>query len=306
MKSREGAFHPITVKPNIFLFPASDDDDQINVPWKRSMTPRFTESKPEIVLGYDLAATSRARMMVAEYMIMAGSKMAKFAKETNTPIIYRTQEAIFNSDSTSEGKQSSRDQRIQELLSCVQNGHLPFEKSIQIFGFLEASQMSTIDRPHVMLGLDHYLQATSPLRRAWDLIAHWQIKARLLQIHGHDTQLPFNENELDRMIARMQVRERRLKRLQQRNSQHWIREMFKPRDSSDRGISLYSDMVFEGIVREREQRVEGWNVFVKELASRFIVVDRNLVRGVRLQVGDRILLRVDTSTSDRLDFIQAE
>jgi exoribonuclease-2 len=44
---------------------------------------------------------------------------------------------------------------------------------------LQPSQYSTIAAPHAGLGMEVYTQATSPLRRYLDLVAHQQLRAHL-------------------------------------------------------------------------------------------------------------------------------
>ncbi len=57
------------------------------------------------------------------------------------------------------------------------------------------SEMSMTPTRHASLGLDCYVQVTSPIRRYTDLLAHFQIKAHL---RGED--LPFPKEELQEVV----------------------------------------------------------------------------------------------------------
>ena len=99
----------------------------------------------------------KSRDLVREAMLMTGEAVAKFAREHNIPIPFTTQ------DPPSE----------------IVEGETPsanFARRRTMTG----SQPSNVPGPHAGLGLDNYVQATSPLRRYLDLVVHQQLRAFLL------------------------------------------------------------------------------------------------------------------------------
>ncbi|MCP4421484.1 MAG: RNB domain-containing ribonuclease, partial [Chloroflexi bacterium] len=100
----------------------------------------------------------KSRDLVQEAMLMTGEAVAQFAREHNIPIPYRTQEPP---DKIVEGSTPSA----------------MFARRRTMTG----SQPSSVPAPHAGLGLDQYVQATSPLRRYLDLVVHQQLRAFLRQ-----------------------------------------------------------------------------------------------------------------------------
>ncbi|KAL4948245.1 hypothetical protein BDW69DRAFT_176870 [Aspergillus filifer] len=86
--------------------------------------------------------------------------------------------------------------------------------------------------PHVPLGLDAYVKATSPLRRYTDLIAHYQIEAALRFEHEHNRRinassepdasvLPFTHESVEEYISRSRWKRTRLQNIDRGSKQYW-------------------------------------------------------------------------------------
>jgi exoribonuclease-2 len=99
----------------------------------------------------------RSRQLVAEAMIMAGEGVARFALAQNIPFPFATQDPPENEPTFTEG--------IAGMMAVRRT--------------LKRGQISSIPAPHAGLGLDVYAQATSPLRRYFDLVIHQQLRAYL-------------------------------------------------------------------------------------------------------------------------------
>jgi len=99
----------------------------------------------------------QSRELVTEAMLMAGEAAAKFAIEHEIPFPFSSQEAPQNEPDYDIGLA----------------GMFALRRT------LKRSQMSTIPSFHAGLGLSAYSQATSPLRRYLDLVAHQQLRAFL-------------------------------------------------------------------------------------------------------------------------------
>lgn len=100
----------------------------------------------------------KSRVMVTEAMLMAGEAAARFALEREIPFPFSTQDApLFETPERPTGLSG---------MYALRMG-------------LKRSQIKSIPAPHAGLGMRFYTQATSPLRRYLDLVAHQQLRAYL-------------------------------------------------------------------------------------------------------------------------------
>lgn len=100
----------------------------------------------------EIVEESAGRSLVAEMMVLANSLMAQFAAKNNIPVIYRGQEGP--------------DANARQALVGVPEGPA---KDFTARSKLKKSVMSFEPCYHSGLGLDAYIQATSPIRRYTDL-----------------------------------------------------------------------------------------------------------------------------------------
>ena len=98
----------------------------------------------------------QSRDLVREAMLMTGEAVAQFARDHNIPIPFTTQDAPTE---IVEGSTPSANFARRRTMTGSQPGNTP--------------------GPHAGLGLDQYVQATSPLRRYLDLVVHQQLRAFL-------------------------------------------------------------------------------------------------------------------------------
>jgi exoribonuclease II len=99
----------------------------------------------------------RSRQMVLEAMLAAGEAVARYALEQAIPIPFTTQDPPFPLEDAPGGMA----------------GQFALRRTFQ------RSQAALTPGPHAGLGLPLYVQATSPLRRYLDLVAHQQLRAHL-------------------------------------------------------------------------------------------------------------------------------
>lgn len=125
---------------------------------------------PEFKLKYDAINDSytyqkidgqmMSRQLVAECMILANATAAEFCCEHKIPALYRIQPPPNNLPSqTTLDNLPNDDMRAYAIRRCMQ----PASNSLS-------------PMPHAGLGIDKYLQATSPLRRYADLLCHYQLE----------------------------------------------------------------------------------------------------------------------------------
>ncbi len=98
----------------------------------------------------------RSRALVREAMLMAGQASARFALEEGIPLPHATQPP------------PDTDQRSDDLAGMF-----------ALIRHMSRSEYSILRGRHAGLGLDCYVQATSPLRRYLDLVVHQQLRAHL-------------------------------------------------------------------------------------------------------------------------------
>jgi exoribonuclease-2 len=136
----------------------------------------------------------RSADVIRECMILAGEGAAAWALRRQIPFPYAGQE---------EGGEFPR-KRLEGLAGAFQIRRLMRPRSI-----------TTKPRVHWGLGLDHYSQVTSPLRRYTDLAAHQQIRAFLRK------EPPLTEEELGRRLGEAEISTQAIARAERASRLHW-------------------------------------------------------------------------------------
>ncbi|MEM8722766.1 MAG: ribonuclease R family protein [Cyanobacteria bacterium P01_G01_bin.39] len=199
----EYEIHPSLIKPTYRL--TYDDVDEIlqlgvqNEPeiadlarisylrrnWRKSqgsiqikMPESVIKVKDDEEVTIELIDSSPSRQLVAEMMILAGQIGGKYGTENNLPLPYR-------------GQPQPELPSEEELLS-LPAGPTRF---CALRSCMPRSEMSMSPIRHACLGLDSYVQVTSPIRRYTDLLSHFQIKAHLA-----GSELPFSREELQEIV----------------------------------------------------------------------------------------------------------
>ena len=200
---QEYEIHPSLIKPTYRL--TYDDVDEMlqlgvqNEPeiadlakssylrrsWRKSegaiqikMPESVIKVKDNEEVSIELIDSSPSRQLVAEMMILAGQIGGKFGTENNLPLPYR-------------GQPQPELPPEEELLQ-LPAGPTRF---CAIRSCMPRSEMSMSPIRHASLGLESYVQVTSPIRRYTDLLSHFQIKAYL-----RGEELPFSREELQEIV----------------------------------------------------------------------------------------------------------
>ncbi|WP_019507969.1 ribonuclease catalytic domain-containing protein [Pleurocapsa sp. PCC 7319] len=126
----------------------------------------------------ELIDSSPSRQLVAEMMILAGQIGGKYGAEHNLPLPFRGQPQPELPSEEELLQLPAGPTRFCALRSCMPRSE---------------TSMSPIR--HASLGLESYVQVTSPIRRYTDLLAHFQIKA-----HLKEEELPFSREELQEIV----------------------------------------------------------------------------------------------------------
>jgi exoribonuclease-2 len=163
---------------------------------------------PETEVKVDLAKNTvdigvytaeAARDWVAEFMILAGEAAARFAAERGVPMLFRTQQAG----------------------ESVDVSHLP-EGPVREFAkivSMSRSSLSVEPAPHAGLGLPLYVQATSPIRRYGDLVAHRQLKAAAAGLPP-----PYSADDLSTLAAELDPLSGQASKMERNADRYWVTE----------------------------------------------------------------------------------
>ncbi|MGF1540351.1 MAG: ribonuclease catalytic domain-containing protein [Pleurocapsa sp.] len=153
--------------------------------WRKSqgsiqikMPESIIKVKDNEEITIELIDGSQSRQLVAEMMILAGEVAGRYGAEYNLPLPYRGQP---------QPELPSEEELIQlpagPVRFCAMRRCMP------------RSETSMSPTRHASLGLDSYVQVTSPIRRYTDLLAHFQIKA-----HLQNLPLSFSKEELQEIV----------------------------------------------------------------------------------------------------------
>lgn len=146
---------------------------------------------------------SPARMLVAEIMIMANALAAQALAAGGLPAIFRSQ-----SEPRKRLYQGDQGTLFQNWMQ---------RKSLNRF------LLSSRPEPHVGLGVDAYVTATSPIRKYTDLVTQRQLRAML------NLDQPYDEAQIDEIIQRLEVPMSQVAQLQYRRHRYWLLKFLQQR-----------------------------------------------------------------------------
>ena len=137
-----------------------------------------------------------ARRMVAEFMVLANQLMGERLRDCGVPAIYRTQEPVSMED--------------------VPDTSVDAVRHYHILRQIRPSRLTTTPGPHALLGVEPYVQATSPLRRYLDLVVQRQLTSA---IDGFDP--PYSPDDLKGLIGEADATLRDLNRAEDERKRYW-------------------------------------------------------------------------------------
>ncbi|KAG0335674.1 hypothetical protein BG004_008359 [Podila humilis] len=227
--------------------------------WKHPIDYQSQWQEPLITSSLDPAFASPARIMVSEYMIIAGRVSALFCRDRSIPTLYRNQ--------------LPPDEKYRDFFGSGLNknpltGMVEIREMLPLRPFIKGAQIGVEPLGHWSLGVHQgYCKVTSPLRRYSDMMGHYQMKAFLLaekdpsipKQHRHVYDLDF----LTPFANTIRDRERVLGMLEFRSVKFWLLESL--RRQKEHGAS----MIFEGIIMNPTG--DGYNVLSTEVGFQCVV-----------------------------------
>jgi exoribonuclease II len=150
----------------------------------------------------DVLEDSRSHELVAEMMILAGEVGAKYGQTHQLPLPYRGQ--------------PQPELPPEEELMLLPAGAV---RSSAMRRCMPRSEMGTTPARHASLGLDTYMQITSPIRRYTDLLAHFQIKA-----HLRGDELPYTGEQLHEIMMVLGTNTYEATMVERQTNRYWTLE----------------------------------------------------------------------------------
>jgi len=197
---------------------------------------------------------STAHTIVSEFMILMNWLSGRFLKERRVPAIFRSQ-----SESISE-----------EARALDENDPLFPLRAIK---FLKSARIGLSPEPHLPLGLDVYVQITSPIRRYLDLVLQKQI---IGELEGQGA--AYTDEELERLYTQVEVGIREKKMIERARERYWLLKYLKGFEGKE----------ITGIVSSLKET--GVSVFLPEYV---IEIPIALTSDMVLTEGDKINLIVE-------------
>jgi exoribonuclease-2 len=232
---------------------------------RREVVP-FVEADGSIRL-LEIDEESPARSLVAELMVFANSLMAQFAIRNNLPVLFRGQERP--------------DENARQALVDVPEGPA---KDFSARSKLKKSTTSFEPNYHAGLGLDAYIQATSPIRRYLDLCHQRQF------LSFFKSQKPWiSKSEFEPLVAEVEVHLNSANLASRETKRYWLLRYL---DQRGRGAPITGTVV----------RLDTKSPLV-ELDEIYITVFVKTNRAVRM--GEQISMRV-VSVDPHADYVRLE
>jgi hypothetical protein len=238
----KGAINFDRPEPSIHLKPYP-----LELPALNFDKPNFQQTIPDINLTVRMGGHSKSRAMVTECMIMAGRIASSVCAQRGIPVVYRTQ-APPNRDLLPANERELFDSVLSERSSS--DGSIQLSEAFKILRFMSPGSVTTQHGcPHWMMGIaDGYTKVTSPLRRYLDIVAHWQLKASLL-----NDPVPFSEEVLKTMGVRIDMREKQLNRQGAKATDWWIAETLR----RDKANGTLNSKIWQCIISNEGQNISG-------------------------------------------------
>ncbi|HEX3033588.1 MAG TPA: RNB domain-containing ribonuclease [Thermodesulfobacteriota bacterium] len=144
-----------------------------------------------------------SHIVVSEFMILMNLLAGRFLRENRIPGIFRSQRESV----PEEARYLNEDDPLFPL---------------KVVKFLRPSRVELYAEPHSSLGLDVYVQVTSPIRRYLDLVIQRQIIGGL-----QDGEAPYTEEELEKLKSQVEIGISEKRVVQRTREKYWLLKYLK-------------------------------------------------------------------------------
>ncbi|MCD4717952.1 MAG: RNB domain-containing ribonuclease, partial [Desulfobacterales bacterium] len=221
----------------------------------------LTLSLPELHFKFETGSTptieavdqnTPSRMIVAEFMILYNCLIARFCRDNGIPVLFRTQE------------------EPSERVTLEESGYLYYV--FRQRRKLRRLKLDTAPNPHQVLGLDVYVQGTSPIRRYLDLVVQRQIKSFLMGVAP-----VCNEKQLEEIGMTIGPVIKSLGTIKRNRMRYWVLKF----------LSLYPGGKYKAMVLDELKRK--YRIVLKDF---FLVAEIRRQNGILIKPGEEILVEV--------------
>jgi exoribonuclease-2 len=157
----------------------------------------------------EITEPSPSRRMVAEAMVLAGSVIAEHGRSQGLPLPYRSQLPVELPPAAELEALPAGPVRHAAIKRCLSRGHV-----------------STNPSAHFSLGLEAYVQATSPIRRYGDLVVQRQLWSLENGVP------PLNEAELAQLLVELEGPVKQGIQISREDQRHWQQVWFEQQSPS--------------------------------------------------------------------------
>jgi exoribonuclease-2 len=155
----------------------------------------------------EITEPSAARLMVAEAMVLAGAVVAEHGQRHGLALPYRSQLPAELPTAAELEPLPPGPMRHTAIKRCLVRGHV-----------------GTTPSPHFSLGLEAYVQATSPIRRYGDLLVQRQL---LAQSRGESA---LSEAELAELLTQLEAPVKQGIQISREDQRHWQQVWFEAQE----------------------------------------------------------------------------
>jgi exoribonuclease II len=193
-----------------------------------------------------------SRTIVAEFMILYNCLIARFCRDNRIPVLFRTQEEPG------------------EKFTLEESGYLYYV--FQQRRKLRRLKLNTTPYPHSVLGLDVYVQGSSPIRRYLDLVVQRQIKGFLMGVKP-----VCNEKQLEEIGMTIEPVIKNLGTIKRNRLRYWVLKF----------LSLHPGEKYRAVVLDEFKRK--YRIVFKDS---FLVAEIRRQNGVIFKPGEEIVVEV--------------
>ncbi|CAM9122345.1 unnamed protein product [Ectocarpus sp. 8 AP-2014] len=213
----------------------------------------------------------RSIRLVTEMMVLVGEGMGSVGGEKGIPLPFRHQKAPDNFPEAD--------------LELLPEKYCRAQASRGAYKYMSSATTATTPQPHWGLGLDSYVQWSSPIRRYLDLLAHYQVKRWLLGQPTLDGSLVMAQVEAGDgavQTANMVMR---------KTNKYWVTEYLSKLVGSD--MEAY-------VVSYRDGRDKGGKVMYNLLLLGLGITLPYMEAGLSMELGESVVIRVVASSARSL------
>jgi len=218
-------------------------------------------------LDIEVIDNSFARKLVAEMMILTGEVAATYTQTHNIPVPYRFQ--------------GQPELPTEETLQTLPSGPV---REFAMVRCMQKGEVGILPSRHAGLGLDAYVQVTSPIRRYGDLLIHFQIKA-----HISGLPLPFTESSLQDLLSMVDPAIYEAAQMEKQTVRYWSLEYLR----------RHRDRVWRAVLLDWLKEQDGIGLILLEDIGLKIPIKLNRMTNV----GENLNLKV-SDVDPRRDIIQ--